>query len=121
MDLNNEQACVFSRSGELLWQSPGWFPDHVVPEAARRLHGKYWHELVHEDDLPGVLAFFADGREGAITFRCMMATTGGWALWTQYKIPYGEHWLTFGEYSEIALILPAPPCVFYDENEEQTG
>ena len=119
-NLDDRKACLFSSRGELLWQSPAWFPDRQITPEGFRMMGYGWHEMVVLEDYERLMAWFANGKEGPIQFRCMLANTGGFAMFTQYKIPYGEHWLTIGDAVEINYVTSAPPCAIYD-NDEKTG
>lgn len=118
-DLEKERCCLFSPRGELLWQSPAWSPNGELPPSARRLLGFYWHELVHDDDLPALLMWFADGVESCHTFRCMDPDTGIMALFIQHKIRYGANWLTIGDVYPLPM-LPAPPCVADFSGQQET-
>lgn len=96
-ELENEKCCIFTKTGVLLWTSPGWFPDgKVLPTNARMLN-RGWMDFVYTPDLEKVMRWFASDDDEMITFRCMRPDNGTYELFAHCKIPYGQNWLTVGD------------------------
>jgi hypothetical protein len=57
--------------------------------------GTRYFEFVFPEDLPGVLAFFADGGKGSHRFRAYGPTLAMYLEIHYEKISHGENWLVF--------------------------
>ena len=106
-EFDERRACLFTVKGELLWRSKTWTGGLRRSVSDYLVSGARWQEFVWVEDLPGVLAWFADDQESGIQFRALIPDNGKMMRLTFEKIRWCSGvWLVAGDAKPIEKTAP---------------
>lgn len=100
----------------MLWRSPLWEQGFSCAPIQQTAGLKYL-EFIEPDDIDPLLRFFQDDSTKFHSYRCMEPGTGILCAITIAKLPWGANWLCLCKAERLAA-MPAPPCVYYEKEEE---
>lgn len=110
-ELKSKTACLFTRTGYLLWRSPAWNPDHreFTPEENYCVNGTGWHEFIRHTELAPLIDWLGSSdHDSCIVFHCMHSSTGTYHRLLWRKAPLDTaHWIVLS--ADITELIEDTP------------